>query len=302
MAEGNSMTYEEAIAALSAYRDETGKSQRAIAKELGISDGLVSAFLSGSYKTPHTIIPKVENLTRVKEKRRVAPEEPGFAETTVAKAVMEAISYCHLQGKVAVVYGDAGTGKTMAVREYLRGNSLAIGFTASPAYASITGINDLLVKHLGAKERVARKIYAEAVEKLRGSGRVLVVDEAQHLTVRTLDYLRCISDESGVGLALVGNYEVYTKMKGSGEAAFAQLFSRIGMRRQVLTGSICRKDVELVFREAFLDGESVDLLLRIARTKYGLRGAVNVCVNTAAVFGGVTAPELARMAQEMNIG
>ncbi len=302
MAEGNSMTYEEAIAALSAYRDETGKSQRAIAKELGISDGLVSAFLSGTYKTPHTIIPKVMDLTMVKEKRRVAPKEPGFVETTVAKAVMDAISYCHLQGKVAVVYGDAGIGKTMAVREYLKGNSLAIGVTASPAYASITGINDLLVRHLGVKERVARKIYAETVEKLRGSGWVLVVDEAQHLTVRTLDYLRCISDESGVGLALVGNYEVYTKMKGSGEAAFAQLFSRIGMRRQVLTGNICKKDVEMVFREAFLDGESVELLLRIARTKYGLRGAVNVFVNTAAVFGSIAAPELARMAKEMNIG
>ncbi len=74
------------------------------------------------------------------------------------------------------------------------------------------------------------------------------------------------------------------------------------MRRQVLTGNICKKDVEMVFREALLDGESVELLLRIARTKYGLRGAVNVFVNTAAVFGSIAAPELARMAKEMNIG
>ena len=66
MEEGKKMTYDEAIAALSAYRDETKKSQRTIARELGISDGLVSAFLSGSYKTPHTIIPKVEALVEVK--------------------------------------------------------------------------------------------------------------------------------------------------------------------------------------------------------------------------------------------
>ena len=47
MAGESSMTYEEAIKALIAYRNETKKSQRTIAKELGISDGLVSSFLSG---------------------------------------------------------------------------------------------------------------------------------------------------------------------------------------------------------------------------------------------------------------
>ena len=141
----------------------------------------------------------------------------------------------------------------MAIREYLKENSLAIGITVSPSYASITGINELIAEQLGVRERVARKIYSEITGKLRGSGRVLVIDEAQHLTVRTLNHLRCISDES-------------------------------------------------VFKEALLDGESVELLFRIARTNYGLRGAVNVFVNTAAVFGGITAPELARMAKEMNIG
>ena len=114
--------------------------------------------------------------------------------------------------------------------------------------------------------------------------------------------MRCISDESGVGIALVGNDEVYTKMKGSGRADFAQLFSRIGMRKQVLTANISKKDVETVFKEALPDDESVELLFRIARTNYGLRGAVNVFVNTAAVFGSIAAPELARMAKEMNIG
>ncbi len=302
MAGESSMTYEEAIKALIAYRNETKKSQRTIAKELGISDGLVSSFLSGKYRAPHAIIPKVEALVAVKEKRRIAPREPGFAETTIARMVMDAISYCHLQGKIAVVYGDAGIGKTMAIREYLKENSLAIGITVSPSYASITGINELIAEQLGVRERVARKIYSEITGKLRGSGRVLVIDEAQHLTVRTLNHLRCISDESGVGIALVGNDEVYTKMKGSGRADFAQLFSRIGMRKQVLTGNISRGDVEAVFKEALLDGESVELLFRIARTNYGLRGAVNVFVNTAAVFGGITAPELARMAKEMNIG
>lgn len=70
---------------------------------------------------------------------------------------------------------------------------------------------------------------------------MIIIDEAQHLTVRALNHLRCISDESGVGICLIGNDDVYRKMKGSGKADFAQLFSRIGMRKPVLVSNITKK-------------------------------------------------------------
>lgn len=300
--ENTELSYEQAVQLVQDYKQETGKTQTAIANELGISDAALSSFLKGTYKTPHTIIPKVAELLKVTGKRKVAPKEPAFVETTVAKRVMEAISYCHLQGKIAVVYGDAGVGKTQAVRAYLRENSLAIGITISPSYASITGVNELIADQLGIRERVARRIYAEIISKLKDSGRVLIIDEAQHLTVRALNHLRCMSDESGVGIALIGNEEVYTKLRGSGKADFAQLFSRIGMRREVLTSTTTKEDIRKVFAEAHLEEDALELLYRIARTAYGLRGAVNVFVNTAAVFGSVDAPSLARMGKEMNIG
>ena len=296
------LSYEQAVQLVQDYKQESGKTQTAIANELAISDAALSSFLKGTYKTPHTIIPKVAELLKVTGRRKVAPKEPAFVETTVAKRVMEAISYCHLQGKIAVVYGDAGVGKTQAVRAYLRENSLAIGITISPSYASITGVNELIADQLGIRERVARRIYAEIIGKLKDSGRVLIVDEAQHLTVRALNHLRCMSDESGVGIALIGNEEVYTKLRGSGKADFAQLFSRIGMRREVLTSTTTKEDIRKIFAEAHLEEDALELLYRIARTAYGLRGAVNVFVNTAAVFGSVAAPSLARMGKEMNIG
>lgn len=302
MGNNTELSYEQAVQLVQDYKQETGKTQTAIANELAISDAALSSFLKGTYKTPHTIIPKVAELLKVTGKRKVAPKEPAFVETTVAKRVMEAISYCHLQGKIAVVYGDAGVGKTQAVRAYLRENSLAIGITISPSYASITGVNELIADQLGIRERVARRIYAEIIGKLKDSGRVLIIDEAQHLTVRALNHLRCMSDESGVGIALIGNEEVYTKMKGSGKADFAQLFSRIGMRREVLTTTTTQDDIRKIFAEAHLEEDALELLYRIARTAYGLRGAVNVFVNTAAVFGTVDAPSLARMGKEMNIG
>lgn len=303
--ENITITEQEAREFLQRYKTGEGgkpaRSQAAIARELGISESAVSSFLSGTYKAPQKIVEKVAALMEANEKKKVAPKEPGYVQTSISKNVINAIRYCHIQGKISVVYGDAGVGKTMAFREYMK-NPLAVGITVSPTYASITGVNELLAEQLGVRERVARRITSEIVAKLKGSGRVLVIDEAQHLTVRTLNHLRCISDESGVGICFIGNEEIYTRMKGSGRADFAQLFSRIGMRRPVATTDITKADVQAVFGGYEMDENAMDVLYRICRTKYGLRGAVNVFVNTAAVFQEITGTGIGQVMRDMNIG
>ena len=152
------MSVEQAIDFLRSYIERTKKTQTAVAGELGISSGALSSFLAGNYKTPHTIVPKVKNLAEVSEKKKITLSDPPFVETSVSVMVENAIKYSHLRGRISVVYGDAGIGKTQAFRHYLANNSLAIGITISPTYASITGVNELLAEQLGGRERVARKI------------------------------------------------------------------------------------------------------------------------------------------------
>lgn len=296
------MGEEQARGLLRQYKEKTGKTQSQIAKELGVSDGQLSSFLSGTYKAPHTIIPKVEQLVQINDRKEVAPREPGFKRTTVSGIVMDLIAYCHIQGKIGVVYGDAGIGKTMGIREYARLHpDAAVVITISPCFATMTGVNELLAEELRIREKVSRKIQTEAVKKLRGSNKVIIIDEAQHLTVRVINHLRCLADESGVGMAFIGNEEIYLKMRGSGQASYAQLYSRIADNKHVLTSNITKEDIALVFSESGIDDEAVEVLFKISRTNYGLRGAVNVFVNTAAVFGQVSAKHIARMAKEMNI-
>lgn len=296
------MGYVEACNFIKKYIESTKKTQAQVARELDVSPSALSGFLSGTYKAPHTIISKIEELADISVQKKVTPKEPDYTETNISKSVINAIKYSHLQGKISVIYGDAGIGKTMAFRNYLENNALAVGITISPTYSSITGVNEKLADQLGVRERVARKQTSEIVNKLKGSGRVVVIDEAQHLTVRALNHLRCIADESGVGICFIGNDEVYSKLKGTGRADFAQLFSRIGMRRQVLTSNISKQDVQSVFGGYVKDEEALELLYRICRTNYGMRGAVNVFINTAAVFEEITGTGLTKMMREMNIG
>lgn len=292
---------EQARELLLEYKENTGKTQSEIAKALGVSDPQLSQFMSGTYKAPHKIIPKIKDLVKINVKKEIAPKEPIFKMTSVSKTVIDLITYCHIQGKIGVIYGDAGIGKTMGIMEYKKQNPRAIVITVSPCYSNITGVNELIADQLKIKEKVSRRVYSEAVAKLKGSNRVLIVDEAQHLTTRVINHLRCLSDESGIGIAFIGNEEIYLRMRGSGQASYAQLYSRIGNNKHVLTGDITKKDIETVFEDSALEDDAVEILFKISRTNYGLRGAVNVFVNTAAVFEEVTAQSLARMAKEMNI-
>ena len=298
------MTYEESVEFLRNYIGASEKSQAAVAQELGVSASALSSFLAGKYKTPHTLIPKIRELKTTKEKRADMLSAPPYVETSITRKVLSAIRYSHLRGALSVAYGDAGVGKTQAYKHYLQDNALAIGITASPTYASITGVNELLAEQLNVREHVSRRITREIVYRLKGSGRVILVDEAQHLTTRTLDHLRCIADEAGIGICLIGNEQVYTRLRGSGKADFAQLYSRIGMRMEVLNKQIGREDVAAVFFDGRLKEGALGLLYRVCQTGHSLRGAVNVYINTAAAFGpdGVSAGTLAKMMREMNIG
>lgn len=296
------ITEERARDLIKEYKETFGKTQSQIAKEMGISDGQLSSFLSGTYKAPHTIIPKVEQFVSIREQKETAPRAPGFKPTTVSNIVMNLIAYCHVQGKIGVVYGDAGIGKTMGIKEYHKQNpDTSIVITISPCFATMTGVNELIAEELKIREKVSRKIFAESIRKLKGSNKVTIIDEAQHLTVRVINHLRCLADESGVGIAFIGNEEIYLKMKGAGQASYAQLYSRIADNKHVLTSNITRNDIRILFEDSCISDDAVEVLYKIARTNYGIRGAVNVFVNTVAALGEVSARGIARMAREMNI-
>ena len=87
---------------------------------------------------------------------------------------------------------------------------------------------------LAPHERVGRKrggdvIFRMIVQRLQGTKGLLIIDEAQHLSLLALESLRSIHDATACGLVLMGNESVYANLSGRRSAEFAQLFSRVGM-------------------------------------------------------------------------
>ena len=85
-----------------------------------------------------------------------------------------------------------------------------------------------LCHQLGLNEVGANhELFTRITEKL-GEGRLIIVDEAELLSTKSLEYIRRIHDLTGCGVVLAGMPRLLVNLKGKyGE--LAQLYSRVGL-------------------------------------------------------------------------
>ena len=128
-------------------------------------------------------------------------------------------------------------------------------------------------------------------------------DAIDKLAYRALTDDNPMTGEHGVGVVLIGNSEVYSRLQGRQQAQFAQLFSRIRMQREYTTRKVKREDVEKLFPVLAQRGakKELDFLLSVCRSPWGIRGAMNLYTNAASAES-VDYENLYRMAAHMGIG
>ncbi|MCQ4363168.1 AAA family ATPase [Mycobacterium gordonae] len=276
-------------------------SQSATAKLLGVSESTFSRYLTGTYPNPETIERKITDLLDKAERRLTVAsvEDIPYALTSIALQVEQTLDYARLKHNISVIHGDAGIGKTYALEQWSAGKTDIIKLTAAPAIANPKAF----FKYLARELKVDRgghidDLYIELIDRLTGSDKVIAIDEAQHLTLKTLENLRGLQEAAQVALVLIGNEQIYSKMIGRQRIEFAQLFSRIAWKRHLLTDQFGLDDVQKVFGD--LESGAEGVLLDVCRSKYGLRGATHVYVN-ASNNGDISAKGLRAMAKTMGI-
>jgi len=307
------LTADEARVAVKKYQENTGKSQNTIAKELGYSNATaLSRFHAGAYESEPEMIKRIEQLLKISAKRESAPKKPSYKATSTSQQVASLIELCHGRGEMGVAYGDPGVGKTMAVKQYAKENEDTIVVTVSPTSATITGVNELIAEKLSIKEKITRRITAAIIAKLKGTKRVIVIDEAQHLKARVVNHLRSIVDatedeDTGerIGMALVGNDEIFSELKIKQAAAYSQVADRITYWEHLVAKEVKKDDIQLIFNDASFDDEALGLLHKIS-TEVSIRKAVQVFTNTLLLFNiknysELTTAHLATVAKQMKI-
>ncbi|HOX52675.1 MAG TPA: AAA family ATPase [Fibrobacteria bacterium] len=249
----------EVAKALRQHMAETSISQVRVAKAIGMSNSIVSQYLSGTYAGD---IDAVENKVKQWLDLEIQrSERPFLASTEVIPThavteITQALRIAARDRDMVVITGPAGAGKTTTLQAYARQNSSSIlieadhGYTAMALFAELCDCLSLPTK--GTLHELLRRV----VEKLRDSDRLIIVDEAEHLPYRALELLRRVHDKSRVPLALVGMPRLRKNLQGD-HNHYAQLWSRVGFVRSV--DLLSPKD-EAMFVEARIGKVTDDVL------------------------------------------
>lgn len=269
------------------HREATGKTQSEVARAIGVSAATLSGFLRNTYAgNVEEVAVRVLDYLQREGKRLVAPQEPGFVETSIAADVMTVAEYTHMHSCLGLVYGEAGLGKTTALERYAKAHPDVVMITAGIDVSGPKAIIEELMEALGKREYgTLRRGTAAIIDTLRDSRRLVIIDEAQHLSYRALEAIRKVHDQAKVGILLAGNREVYDRMLGRRGALFAQFFSRVGIRR-FLQG-VPKDDIKLVFEQnGKLSKECIDYLYEVSKGPGGLRFASRVYVLGSTIAYG----------------
>lgn len=220
--------------------------------------------------------------------------------TSISGQIYKVIANCRSRGGLAVVCGDAGIGKTKTAQKFVADNpSDSFLITINPCFTGIKSILKIIADRIGAgQEKSVNDMWFSIVNKI-SDGTVFIFDEAQHLTLKTIEVLRSFSDyfsDKGqtLGICFMGNLETIARM-GSRKAEFAQISNRTRQRKIYRNTDIKREDICRIFPVLEKEGMNaeIDYLLRIARTPQALRGAVNLfsnaCDNENYTYAGLVA-------------
>lgn len=262
-------------------------SQAEAASQIGISKAALSQLLSGTYKAnPQKMFDTLESYFNVKERTQQTYQEISYADTCISSEVYDVIGVCHAKGGLAIAAGDAGIGKTKAAKHYIDEHpSNAILITVNPCLTSIKAVLNAIAESLGASEEHSRDRLWKAIIQKLSDGMILIFDEAQHLTLKTIEVLRSFSDyfsDRGqtLGICFIGNMDTVAHI-GSKKAEFAQISNRTKQTKIYTRTRIVRSDIEKLFPILKAEGkeQEIDYLLHIAKTPQALRGAINLFSN-----------------------
>ncbi|MEM6265920.1 MAG: AAA family ATPase [Pseudomonadota bacterium] len=266
---------------LKEHRIELAASFQDIAKWTGIPHGTVSQLLgSKGYagnrrKYADLIASYRQTLSAQADLAADLPEKPDYFETPTSKLITQYLHWAQ-RGRLVLIVTGAGLGKSESAKNFLRNNLGSYLATMTPSTSGIMPMQGRVLRSLGEKRVVGppatlSEMICERVRDRKHA--VLIIDEAQHLSIKALEEIRSWHDETGVGIALMGNERVQQSIDGVSRAAdFAQIFSRVGTR--MIRPRAVKGDAEALAEAWDITAPKlVEFVVEMVGKPGGLRGA-----------------------------
>lgn len=224
-------------------------SQAALGRLARVNAGTLNQIIKGTYATsPSKQILALQNAIKSLDERRTSVIAP--VETSVWRMARVCCKMAREGRNFSVLSGYVGVGKTFALRQYASTTPNTHFFEATPTM-TVTAMVRLMAREVagfsgsGSVEDRLRAV----VNELRGTDSLLIMDEAETLTPKTLQVLRRIRDLAGVGVVLAGTEHLAGIIRPL-HGQFDQIRSRTGFWPETLK-QISREDAEALLQAGF---------------------------------------------------
>ncbi|MBI1321309.1 MAG: AAA family ATPase [Candidatus Hydrogenedens sp.] len=216
------------------------RTQADLAREADIPNGTFNLWFNGKYAGNNALVAaKVEKWLDAREQHRamasVMPAVPQFVRTPTSSRILPDLVFAQVMPAFVAIVGAAGVGKTRTAQYHQATNPHVWIVTAEP---SVRRTNDILVAFchvLGIQEKRAARLSAAIGARIKGTGGLLILDEAQEAEVAALQQLRVLQDLYEIGVALIGNETILANL-GYGDRSRENLTSRVG-KKPIIRGA-----------------------------------------------------------------
>lgn len=282
-----------------------GTTRRQVAAESGVPEGTFGPFLSGTYKGDNERVARqAQSWLDLRAERQdsasVMPPPPSFQDTLTSRKIFGVLSRSQQVGDLCVIGMGPGVGKTATCHHYRATRPNVWHVTMRPSTAGVTTCLIEVLRAMGEPNAKGspQGLANRVADRVRNNGSLLIIDEAQNLLRLAVEELRGIHDQTGCGLAFVGDERLFAIFGGSRSGEFAQLSSRIGMRLRQMKPRT--EDVTtLAAAHGIADARLIALCNEIAQKPGALRGMTKTLLlarQTAAAKGQPLTERLVRAA------
>lgn len=215
---------------LEIFLESQGLSQVALGRAIGVSSASISTFRKGEYKGNNKELGRKIKLyldDYTSKDKGADTQSVEVYESHDKQMADFVINEAVRDKEIAIIVGCAGSGKSTIAKDYARIHPNAILIEATLHSTARVILDELCERlHISGGRNLHEKVILIAKE-LKRRGVVILIDEAEHLSVRALEDLRRIWDFSSCPLILFGT-EILLKNLIGKNGELRQLYSRIG--------------------------------------------------------------------------
>jgi DNA transposition AAA+ family ATPase len=289
-ASGNELFVDRVRLSVMAYIAKTHRLQIEIATEAKVSTVVLSQFLNRKYPGNVVAIAKaLDQWLLLKQPQQEGLDDTIYIETQNSAGIYDKFALAHELRTGVLVYGIPGIGKSRTARQYVHDHPLSTIYIAvTPPIKSVFSFLGYLSSALGVSSGLSVPRMEEEIRaRLMGSGRLLLLDEAERLMFNTIETIQGLAEATRIATGFITDKKFWEKISsGKGHQDYDRFVSRLNVRC-FLQKHPASEDVAKIAKQFVnnLDRECTDYLTEKAAGKGGFRAVISTAKAARMLLG-----------------